>query len=320
MKTQIKITRSNFPNQSMLYWMNYFINILKIKYDVVIDNQNPDLVFWTNIYSSDQQIDLFTGELGSSHTNFPNAKKIFCSCEISHNLESVINFDKNYFVIGPDPIINEKYLRLPIHNTTAAWGLYDESKIFSKPYDWLTEKRDGKKILESKKHFCGVVQNSSVGLRQELFDKLSNYKFVRASGMWKTNVPQGEETQRHINDGLCYKSKIEFLKSCKFSFQIQSNVHRYLTVEKLIHGYAAETIPIYHGNDMVLEDGFNPNSFINIHDYQNTDEVVSKILELDQNDELFIKMIEEPIFIGNVLPDYFNPEYLLSFFDKVIKF
>ena len=63
MKPKIKITRTNFPNQSMLYWMSYFSNILEKKYEVVIDNENPDLVFWTNAYSSSSQIDSYTNEL-----------------------------------------------------------------------------------------------------------------------------------------------------------------------------------------------------------------------------------------------------------------
>ena len=169
----IKITRSNFPNQSMIYWMNYFINILEQKYEVIIDTENPDLVFWTNIHFSTNEIDLFTNQLATSHTQYPNAKKIFCSCEMVPNHIPILDMGDDYYVIGPEPIIHERYLHLPIHNTTAAWGLYDESKLFDDPYDWLTKIRDGEKILSDKKYFCGVVQNSTVQMRVDLFNKLS---------------------------------------------------------------------------------------------------------------------------------------------------
>jgi hypothetical protein len=317
-KPTIRITRSNFPNQSMLYWMSYFLKILEKKYDVIVDTENPDIVFWTNIHSSTEQIDLFTNKLGTSHNQYPNAKKIFCSCEMVPNHMEIINLGDDYFVIGPEPILHPRYLYLPTHNTVSAWGLYDESKLFDDPYNWLTEHRDGEKILSEKKHFCGVVQNSKVIMRQEIFDKLSEYKFVRASGGWITNVPPNEQVVSVTNDGETYKNKINFLRTCKFSMQIQSNVLRYLTVEKLIHGFASETIPIYYGNDSVLLDGFNPKSFINCHEYKTVDEIVERVIEIDKDDKLFKEMISEPIFLGNVLPYYFDHNYVLNFFEKII--
>jgi len=317
MKPKIKITRTNFPNQSMLYWMTYITNILEEKYEVIIDTDEPDLVFWTNIHFSTDQTDFYTNKNARCHTSYPKAKKIYLSCEMTPSHLNIIEME-NYYAIGPEPLNHEKYLHLPIHNTTAAWGLFNESKLFDKPYDWLTEIRNGEEILKEKKYFCGVVQNSTVPMRQELFEKLSKYKFVRASGGWITNVPSEEQTVRHINDGECYKSKINFLKNCKFSFQIQSNVLRYLTVEKMIHAYAANTIPIYFGNDKVLEDGFNPKSFINCHDFNTVDEIVDEIIKIDKDDELFKQMISEPIFIKNELPYYFNHEYVFNFLEKII--
>jgi len=318
MKPKIRITRTNFPNQSMLYWMTYFTNILEKKYEVVIDTENPDLVFWTNIHYSTDQIDLYTKQNARCHTSYPNAKKIFCSCEMVSNHSSLLELGENYFTIGYEPLIHSKYLHLPIHNTTAAWGLYNESKLFTTPYDWLTKKKEIKSILNEKKFFCGVVQNSTVPYRKELFEKLSNYKFVRASGGWITNVPTEEQTIRHINDGECYKSKINFLKNCKFSIQVQSNVLRHLTVEKLIHAYASNTIPIYFGNDRVLDDGFNPKSFINCHDFNSIEEVVEEIIKIDNDDNLYESMINEPIFVDNKLPDYFNEDYIFDFLEKII--
>lgn len=318
MKPQIRITRTNFPNQSMLYWMTYFTNILEQKYEVIIDTENPDLVFWTNIHFSTEQTDFYTEKNARCYTSYPNAKKIYCSCEMTPSHLGIVEQGEEHYAIGPEPMVHPRYLHLPIHNTTSAWGLYSESKLFDKPYDWLTTPRNGKEILKSKKHFCGVVQNSTVGLREELFKKLSDYKFVRASGGWITNVPPEEQTIRHINDGESYKSKVNFLKDCKFSFQIQSNVLSYLTVEKMIHAYASNTIPIFFGNDKVLEDGFNPKSFINCHDYDTVDDIVDEIIRIDKDDDLFINMINESIFIDNKLPEYFNHKYIFNFLEQVI--
>ena len=301
--------------------MTYIINILENKYNVIISNEDPDLVFWTNIYSSTNSLDSFTNTMGSTHTQYPNSKKIFLSCEACSNHLDIVEQNNKHFAIGPEPLIHDRYLSLPIHNTTSAWGLYDESKLFDHPYNWLTEIKDGKKILKEKKHFCGVVQNSIVPERVELYNKLSEYKFVRASGGWITNVPPDEATIIHPKiDGEGYLSKIKFLKECKFSIQVQSNIVRHLTVEKLIQAFAAETIPIYYGNDLVLNDGFNPKSFINCHDFSSFNDVVEYVKEIDKNDKLFEEIVSEPIFIGNKLPYYYNSNYVLDFLDKIINY
>lgn len=321
MKNKLKITRCNFPNNSMLYWFTYFISVLENEYEVIIDSENPDIVFYSNMYFSTNEIDLATNRLAKSHDFYgKNVKKIFCSGEMVSSHMDIISSGENYFAIGPHPCDHPRYLRMQLHNTTSAWGLFHESKLVPHPYNWLTSQRNGQEILQNKKHFCGVVQNSSIPYRVELFNELSKYKFVRASGGWITNVPSDEVTiQYPVIDGEGYKSKVEFLSSCKFSIQVQSSNLPYFTHEKMIHAFAAKTIPIFFGNDKILEDGFNPESFINCHDYESMSDIVDKIKEIDNNDEMFKYMITQPYFQNNLLPEYFHPDYILSFIKKVLK-
>lgn len=320
MKPTIKISRANFPNTTMLYWATYFQHILGYRYNVVIDVDTPDIVFYSNMFIDTASVDTFTGSLGRQHEDYgPKTKRIFCSGEDVSGHESIINYGPNYYAIGPGPLTHSRYLRLQLHNTTAAWGLYDESKLVETPFDWLLQKRNGREVLSKKMHFCGVVQNSAVPTRVELFEKLTAYKFVRASGSWITNVPPEEATLMYPRiDGEGYRSKVNFLGSCKFSVQVQSSNTSYFTHEKMIQAYAANTIPIFFGNDKILEDGFNPKSFINCYEYASIDEVVERVKMVDQNDELFISMLEEPIFVNNQLPYYFDPEYLNSFIERVL--
>jgi hypothetical protein len=318
----IKISRANFPNTSMLYWATFFEHVLKDRYNVVVDAENPDIVFYSNLYSCPEHLDTYTNTNAKSHVDYDSSvKKVFCSGEDFGDHLAVIEQGSDYFAIGPTPLVeHERYLRYQIHNTTAAWGLYSESLLVDTPYDWLLKKRNGEDVLNSKKHFCGVVQNSTVPYRVELFEKLTNYKFVRASGAWITNVPPEEATIHHASiDGEGYKSKVNFLNSCKFSIQVQSSYTRYFTHEKMIQAYAANTIPIFYGNDKILEDGFNPKSFINCHDFKSVDDVVEYVKEIDQNDSLFKEMIEEPVFIDNKLPYYFEHDYFNNFIERVLK-
>lgn len=316
---EVRITRSCFPNQSMLYWMTYFISVLETKYKVIIDSENPDIVFFSNVHFSTEMIDSFTGKLGRSLDSYPNSKKVFCSGEIFSQYQEILNKGSEYFAIGTHPFENPRYLRMQIHNTTAAWGLYYESKLVDHPYNWLLTSRNSNEVLKSKKHFCGVVQNSSIPDRVELYNKLSAYKFVRASGGWITNVQPEEATIQHPTiDGEGYRSKVNFLSDCKFSLQVQSSNLEYFTHEKMIHAFAANTIPIFYGNSKILEDGFNPASFINCHEFSSFDDVLERVKEIDNNDKLYKGIIEQPYFVHNKLPCYFEPEYLLSFFEKII--
>lgn len=320
MKPILKITRCNFPNRSMLYWFDYFKSVLETKYTVVVDADNPDILFYSNVYFSTTEIDDATGQLARSQDSYgDNVKKIFCSGEMVSSHASVMQQGSNYFAIGPQPEEHPRYLRMQLHNTTAAWGLWGESKMIDTPYDWLTASRDANLILANKQHFCGVVQNSSIPPRIELFNRLMDYKFVRASGGWITNVPPEEATIQHPRiDGEGYRSKVEFLQKCKFSIQVQSSNLPYFTHEKMIHAFAAQTIPIFYGNDKILEDGFNPEAFINCHEYEDMAAVAERVKEIDNDDELFKHIISQPYFVNNTLPEYYNPEYILSFIEKVL--
>jgi hypothetical protein len=86
----------------------------------------------------------------------------------------------------------------------------------------------------------------------------------------------------------------------------------------MIHAFAAQTIPIFYGNDKILEDGFNPEAFINCHEYEDMAAVAERVKEIDNDDELFKHIISQPYFVNNTLPEYYNPEYILSFIEKVL--
>jgi len=303
----------------MLYWFTYFQWILEDKYEVIIDSENPEVVFYSNVWFTTEKEDLLTGKLARDQSSYgPEVKKIFISGEQVPSHGGILNQGENHFVIGPQPEEHPRYLRAQITNNVSVWGLYHESKLASTPLDFLLDKRNVDDIFNTKKHFCGVVQGSIIPARVEIFKKLSAYKFVRACGNWITNVPYEEIAVRAGIDGDAYLTKIKFLENCKFSIQFQSGNLAYYTQEKLLHGLVSNTIPVFWGNDKVLEDGWNPESFINSHDYNSFNEVVERVKQVDQDDNLYKKMVSEPIFVDNKLPYYMEKEYIFNFLEKVI--
>ena len=88
-----------------------------------------------------------------------------------------------------------------------------------------------------------------------------------------------------------------------------------------MHAFISNTIPIYWGNPEIHKD-FNPKSFINSHAYNSFEEFVERIKEIDQNDELYYSILDEPPFLNNEIPEQFKPyklkEFFISIFDQDI--
>ena len=70
----------------------------------------------------------------------------------------------------------------------------------------------------------------------------------------------------------------------------------------------------------ILEDGFNPESFINCHDFDTIDDVVERVKIVYTDKNLLKNMLIEPVFVDNKLPEEFNQEILINFLDYVIKY
>lgn len=147
-------------------------------------------------------------------------------------------------------------------------------------------------ILSEKKYFANFIagHESEYGIRGDFFKKLCKYKRVESIGSYLNNMPNGEIVN------WTDESKINFQKQCKFSLCFESTAHEGFVTEKIADAFLADTIPIYYGSSSV-KDIYNHRAFINCADYESFDDVVSKIIELDQNDDAYLSMLREPIFV-----------------------
>ncbi len=55
-------------------------------------------------------------------------------------------------------------------------------------------------------------------------------------------------------------------------------------------------------SDTEITEYFNERAFINCYAYSTIDEVINKIIEIDNNDEEYLAMLEEPIFSNDFFP------------------
>lgn len=331
MKQTIKISRASFPGVGNFSWINYFVDILNKKYQVIIDAESPDIVLYTNQFYRENEIDYYTGAtIRGIHQYDDTVKKIFISGEARPDFNSHLNKGENYYALGYEHLDRGRYLRFPTY-VLDAHVLHNEGGMFDSSFGWLLEKRNFEQILSNKKYVCSVVQASYNPDREKFFNLLEAKHYIKSSGPWKRTVPDEQTLNPHKYhnysnkeymgriDGLTYRDKVSFFSDCTFNIAFQYTNTDYLTQEKIIHSYAANAIPVFYGNQYIEEEGFNPDTFINCHNYESFEHVVDYIDSICNDKSKLKKYFSEPIFVDNKLPAYFNEDYIMEFFDKVIK-
>lgn len=154
-----------------------------------------------------------------------------------------------------------------------------------------------KAFLSTKKYFANFIASheSEYCIRGDFFKRLSEYRRVESPGSYLNNMPDGRTVD------FTNSSKTDFQRKCKFTLCFESTKHEGFVTEKITDAFYAETIPVYYGSDSV-KSIFNPKAFINCSDYPDFDHVIKRIIELDQNDELYLQMMNEPVFAAGFSP------------------
>jgi hypothetical protein len=122
---------------------------------------------------------------------------------------------------------------------------------------------------------------------------------------------------RYINNiGGPIENKMEFISQYKFSIAFENKSQDGYTTEKLVEPMFCGSMPVYWGNKKVALD-FNPASFINWDDYGSDEAVIERIIQLDQNEDLYEEVYNQPYFTGNEVNRYCNEERLVEFLSDI---
>jgi len=134
------------------------------------------------------------------------------------------------------------------------------------------------------KNFCSFIVSNGKGMPERLtfFNLLSQYKHIDSGGAFMNNIG------KRVDD------KLMFEHAHKFCITFENESYPGYSTEKIVDAFAAGSIPIYYGDPYIGEE-FNTKAFINCHDYKNFEEVVERIKEVDQNEELYEQMLNEPV-------------------------
>lgn len=259
---------------------NFFLTILKRKFNIIVledDSTQPDLL----IYSF----------FGQKHLRWRQCIRIYYSGEADYP-----NFNLCDYAFGLTNVnMPSRYLRFPLY-------------VFYN--DCLKKLENKSSILPRQaldREFCSIVVSATRNchpMRIDFFHELSKYKNIASGGKWNNNV------------GGPVPDKITFINNYKFNLAIENiKVDGYVT-EKICEPFIANTIPIYWGSDWVTKD-FGKGGYINISDFSNIKEAIEYIKEIDNNDELYLKLLNHGASIPRTYNEWCNQ--LELFFLNAIK-
>ena len=191
----------------------------------------------------------------------------------------------------PEISFYDRYLRLP------HYVLYPRAIDLALKKPGMTDEE----LLDRK--FCNYVISNAVSCSERgiMIEKLDAYKRLDSGGRYRNNV------------GGPVADKINFARGYKFSIAFENSPSRGYTTEKILESFASSTVPIYWGNPDIAGE-FNPDSFINCHDFKDFDEAVDYIKQIDNDDEAYLKMAKAPIVTeGSAAATCLDKDYIADF-------
>lgn len=306
---------------------DFFYKILKKKYNIVISDK-PDYVFFS-VYKENNQFLLSDGTIPKTDTQV--AKKNILK-EIYRNLLK-ITFVKDIMWRLRDKGIIKPYAKIidiegdfvkifyclenlapDMNKCDWAFGFKRENEINHPNYMRIppyvlfldfgsrkTRKFTPEDLKREKTRFCNYIYNTYVPYRNKFFRKLSKYKHIDSPGKSMNNMPplgshKTCDTSRSVV-GWDFE-KLEFIKPYKFTAAIENTISNGFNTDRLVHALYSNTVPIFIGDKTVNED-FNENCFINC---TNMEEGITKIIELDNNDKLYLEMLNHKWWNGKENP------------------
>jgi hypothetical protein len=221
---------------------------------------------------------------------------------------AIPNFSRCNYALSFDYSDDPRSLRWPLY----ASNLADLDREYPGRCLIRDENENLQGLMAGKRRFCDFIYSNqrAASERIDFFKLLSRYDSVTSGGSTANNL------------GFVVGDKWEFQKASRFSIAFENASTPGYTTEKIVDAFRARSVPIYWGNSRITED-FNPQSFINCHEHTDSqgnvdwDQVLERVIQVDQDDFLYERMLRSPVFHDNVPNKYCKADYLVSFFEKV---
>jgi hypothetical protein len=256
---------------------NSIYRILSDRYEIEIDNENPDFLFFS--------------VFGENHRKFDGCKKIFYTGENKRP-----DFNVCDYAISFDHLNDPRHHRFPL----------SALNLVEKNISEFPRNLDLDSIKSVKQNFCNFVFSNPFGKERNIFfHELSKYKKIDSGGMVFNNI------------GKKVHDKLEFINEYKFTISFENSEYPGYTTEKLIDPKMVDSIPIYWGNPLVSLD-WNSKAFINYYDHMDMNRMIEFIKEVDNDDNLYFKILSETHYNDNKIPNDHDLKNLMRFLEKIL--
>lgn len=312
--TKVEKLKINFVDfwPNFLKTDNYFFHLLSTKYEVAIDETDPDVLFFSVDYNKRRARDLYS--------NHRSKKVLFTGENVRPNFDFPGSIEYPRYSIGrSDAAFTFDYSEDPRNFRLPLWVLFinwfnvphreDRDQSYLIPLENLLN-RCSEAYLDKPK-FCNFIFSNNSGERIQILSELLKYKRVDCAGSLANNMStrvKGRGDQRY---------KAEFISEYKFTIAAENTKNPGYTTEKIIHPLSVGSVPIYWGSERVSED-FNKDCFVNADDFSNFKDLADYIKMLDNNDAAYEAIVSQPVFVDNKIPTRFQPESVLTFFEEKI--
>jgi len=165
-------------------------------------------------------------------------------------------------------------------------------------YKFVYEYKNKNKPLTTipPKDVCVIISNPDSEGRTFFLDQLEERVKIDYAGSYKNNVKQ-------IQAPHCSKEFIDFVSQYKIIISMENSKNKDYITEKILHGFSANTVPVYWGSDNILT-YFNKERFINVESFNRSDilEAIEKIVFLINNPSKYLETVNQPIYKDDHVP------------------
>jgi hypothetical protein len=268
---------------------------------------NP-VKYFTDLLSEEYDISIVYSDFVGQKADFPVPPEL-AICAVPGRKHEQFKCPKIYFPGEPYPVnlVEYQYAMThhfspdPRHHRLPLYALYgDVNKL-------TTPKCFSAAPPVKQREFCCVLFGKSYPFdetpREAFFHELCKYKKVHSAG-------------RHLNNMdfvIPPEKKAQFIQQYKFVLSFESCSLPGFTTEKVFEPLLMNTVPVYWGNSLVGRD-FDTKAFVNCRDYENLDQVIERIIELDTNEEAYREVWNQPAYVDNTVNEFVKRENILSFF------
>ena len=239
----------------------------------------------------DERPDFLVYALTGHRHRLYNCVKIYV-----HHETYLPNWKECDYAILPIDLNDSRVLHIPIF-------AFDRS-----PQPLIRGGEDWAAIEKMKTRFCAALSsyaNNTVKERTQFFHSLNKRQRIDSPGRGMNNTGFSG-----IGD------KLAFYQSYRFVLAFENKERIGWTTEKMYDPLAAYAIPIFWG-DQNASKYFNPDSFINAHDFRDHEELADYVCLVDRTPDLYKKYLRATPFRDNLPPEEFSRERVLHFFEKI---